>query len=103
MPYRVLAARSSFPQQTSAGRDQSIVGLKPGDYIMITVADNGKGIPENVRARVFDPYFTTKEGEGSGLGLAMVRGFTQEAGGAVTLGSVLGQGTAVHLYLPRAE
>jgi signal transduction histidine kinase len=85
------------------GRDQSIVGLKPGDYIMITVTDNGKGIPENVRARVFDPYFTTKEGEGSGLGLAMVRGFTQEAGGAVTLDSVLGQGTAVHLYLPRAE
>ncbi len=76
----------------------------PGDYVMISVADNGSGIAEEYLDRVFQPFFTTKEvGKGSGLGLSMVYGFVEQSGGFVAIDSEVGRGTDIRLYLPRAE
>ena len=76
--------------------------VKPGDYVMIAVSDNGTGMTPSVLAKAFDPFFTTKPiGQGTGLGLSMIYGFAQQSGGHVKLHSVPGQGTCVRLYLPR--
>ena len=72
------------------------------DYTMICVADTGSGMPPDVLARVFEPFYTTKPiGQGTGLGLSMIYGFAQQSGGHVRLHSQTGQGTEVSLYLPR--
>ncbi|HTH97095.1 MAG TPA: response regulator [Stellaceae bacterium] len=74
-----------------------------GDFVMVAVADTGIGMPEEVRTKVFEPFFTTKDvGRGSGLGLSMVYGFAKQSGGAVTVESEVGRGTAVRIFLPRA-
>jgi CheY-like chemotaxis protein len=74
------------------------------EYVVVTISDTGSGIPAQLLPRLFEPFFTTKEsGKGSGLGLSIVHGFTQQSGGTVTVNSVLGQGTTVSLYLPRKE
>ncbi len=78
--------------------------LKPGDYVMVAVSDNGTGMPATVLERVFEPFYTTKDvGKGSGLGLSMVFGFARQSGGQVLLDSVEGEGTTVRIYLPRTE
>jgi signal transduction histidine kinase len=75
----------------------------PGDYVMVRVSDTGSGMTDDVLAKAFEPFFTTKEvGKGSGLGLSQVLGFAKQSGGGVRIHSVLGQGTAVEVYLPRA-
>ncbi|MBM6583160.1 response regulator [Microvirga sp. BT689] len=80
-----------------------ITDLTSGDYVVISVADSGSGIPPEVLARVLEPFFTTKEvGKGTGLGLPMVYGLAQQSGGTVTIHSTLGVGTTVELYLARA-
>jgi PAS domain S-box-containing protein len=80
-----------------------ITDLSGGDYVVISVADSGSGIPPEVLARVLEPFFTTKEvGKGTGLGLPMVYGLAQQSGGTVTIHSTLGVGTTVELYLSRA-
>jgi PAS domain S-box-containing protein len=79
-----------------------IVDLSPGDYVVISVADTGSGIPPDILARVLEPFFTTKEvGKGTGLGLPMVYGLAQQSGGTVTINSTVGVGTVVELYLSR--
>lgn len=75
-----------------------------GDFVAVTIADTGAGIPDEILPRVFDPFFTTKGGKkDSGLGLSQVHGFAHQSGGTVTIESKLGQGTRVTLYLPRAK
>lgn len=79
-------------------------GALPGSYGCLTVRDNGIGMEERVRARAFEPFFTTKPpGEGSGLGMAMIYGLTQQHGGFVELDSEPGRGTTVRVYLPLAR
>jgi len=70
----------------------------------VAIADNGCGIVQKNLDRVFDPFFTTKEvGSGTGMGLSMAYGVVDSLGGAITLDSVEGKGTTVHLYLPTAD
>jgi CheY-like chemotaxis protein len=79
-------------------------GVRPGPFLRLTVSDNGHGVAPELLERIFDPYFTTKEKDGgSGLGLAMVRGIVKRCGGAVAVESEVGQGTSVHVYLPRVN
>ena len=76
---------------------------QPGDYVAISVADRGTGIPADIIDKVFDPFFTTKEvGRGSGLGLSQVLGVAQQLGGGVRIDSAPGEGTTVTVFLPRA-
>ncbi|HZD53487.1 MAG TPA: response regulator, partial [Woeseiaceae bacterium] len=72
-------------------------------YVIVSVSDNGIGMAPEVRERATEPFFSTKEGAGSGLGLSMAYGFCQQSGGYLDIDSSLGQGTTVSLYLPRAE
>ncbi len=76
--------------------------LNCGDYVHIRVDDTGTGMAKDTIEKAFEPFFTTKfSGQGTGLGLAMVYGFTQQSNGHVTIESVLGEGAAINLYLPR--
>ncbi|MGH8176270.1 MAG: PAS domain-containing protein [Steroidobacter sp.] len=76
--------------------------IEPGEFICISVTDSGVGMEPEVLKRVFEPFFTTKEsGKGSGLGLAMVHGFAEQAGGLATIASQPGRGTTVQVLLPR--
>jgi PAS domain S-box-containing protein len=84
-----------------AGRHE---GLKPGQYVMVSVSDTGVGMTPEVLAKAYDPFFTTKAvGEGTGLGLSMVHGFVNQTGGHIRIHSQPGLGTSVKLYLPVAE
>jgi PAS domain S-box-containing protein len=75
--------------------------LPPGSYVSISTTDSGTGISPEILSRIFDPFFTTKKlGEGTGLGLSMIYGFTQLSGGQVRVHSSLGVGTTVTLYFP---
>ncbi len=76
--------------------------LAPGDYVVVSVTDNGEGMSPEVLAKVFEPFFTTKDvGKGTGLGLSTVYGFAKQSDGHVTIYSEPGQGTCINLYLPR--
>jgi PAS domain S-box-containing protein len=78
--------------------------ITPGRYASITVSDTGTGMPKDILARVCEPFFTTKEvGKGSGLGLSQVYGFARQSGGHISIQSIVGEGTAVCLYLPWTE
>ena len=77
------------------------VNLDNGRFVNISVTDTGCGMSEEVKSRASEPFFTTKGvGEGSGLGLSMICGFTMQSGGGMSIDSQLGQGTTVKLYLP---
>jgi signal transduction histidine kinase/ActR/RegA family two-component response regulator len=77
-------------------------GLKPGDYVRISVADTGCGMSPQVMERAFEPFFTTKPvGKGTGLGLSQIFGFVRQSMGDVRIASELGKGTNISLFLPR--
>jgi signal transduction histidine kinase len=79
------------------------VGLGPGDYVVLTVADSGCGISAELLEQVMEPFFTTKDvGKGTGLGLSMVYGFAKQSGGAFRIESEVGIGTRAEIWLPRA-
>ena len=75
----------------------------PGDFVRLSVADTGCGMPREILARVLEPFFTTKDvGKGSGLGLPQVYGFAQQCRGHLQIDSTVGTGTTVTLVLPRS-
>jgi PAS domain S-box-containing protein len=76
--------------------------LPKGDYVKITVSDQGIGIPHNYLGKIFDPYFTTKQ-KGSGLGLATSYSIIRNHGGNITVESKIGAGTSFHVYLPAIQ
>jgi two-component system, cell cycle sensor histidine kinase and response regulator CckA len=93
-------ARDAMP----GGGTLSIAVSGVEDGVRVTVADDGVGMPPEVRERAFEPFFTTKEaGEGTGLGLATVHGIVTESGGTVEIDSEPGRGTVVTIFLPEAE
>jgi signal transduction histidine kinase/CheY-like chemotaxis protein len=94
-----IHARHRFAQP-----EASSPGPTSGEYVMVSVEDNGTGMDKETMAHACEPFFTLKEaGRGSGLGLSMVDGFAAQSGGSMTITSVLGEGTRVDLWLPRAE
>ena len=95
--FRLVARNTRCGGETASG------GLV-GEFVAITLTDTGTGMPAEVMARAFEPYFTTKPaGLGSGLGLSQVYGFACQSGGSAVLGGAPGEGTAITLFLPRAD
>jgi len=75
--------------------------VNPGPFVELTVSDSGQGVDAATMARIFEPYFTTKEfGKGTGLGLAVVHGIAHDCGGLVKLESEVGKGSSFHVYFP---
>jgi signal transduction histidine kinase/FixJ family two-component response regulator/uncharacterized protein YbgA (DUF1722 family) len=85
-------------------RSLQLSNITPGNYAQLTFKDTGIGIPAEVRSRIFEPFFTTKkQGEGTGMGLAVVYGIIQTLGGSIDLETEVGVGTLVRVLLPLSE
>jgi two-component system cell cycle sensor histidine kinase/response regulator CckA len=107
-----LNARDAMPgggrislstEDVTLERDNPL-GLEPGEYVSLAVADNGSGIAPDVLPHIFEPFFTTKEvGRGTGLGLSMVEGIVKQSGGTTAVESELLRGSTFTVYLPRAR
>jgi CheY-like chemotaxis protein len=93
----ITTANASVSDQEVPG------GVSAGEYVLVSVSDQGSGMTPEVIAKAFDPFFTTKGvGRGSGLGLSQVYGFVKSAAGHVRIVSEDGKGTTIRLYLPKS-
>ena len=83
---------------------RDVMYLPPGQYNLVTFADDGVGMEPNIVGRIFEPFFTTKKiGEGTGLGLAAAHAIVKSCGGEITVSSQLGHGTTFYIYLPSVK
>lgn len=95
----IETANSQISDDYARGHDD----VAPGQYVLVSVSDDGIGMDAETAARAIDPFFTTKDiGKGSGLGLSMVFGFVKQSNGHLTIYSEPGEGTSIKLYFPRA-
>jgi CheY-like chemotaxis protein len=111
----ILNSRDAMPQGGKVTLESANIGLShptrvhydiipPGDYVMLTVSDEGLGMDETVLAHLFEPFFTTKEeGRGTGLGLSTVYGIVKQSSGHIEVRSVVGEGTVFKVYFPVAK
>jgi len=111
----MVNARDAMPRGGKIIVKTTVVDIKPGmvnipvyilpaEYVVLSIADTGIGIPENIVNKIFEPFFTTKErGKGTGLGLSMVYGAIKEHKGYITVQSELGIGTGFTVYLPASH
>jgi CheY-like chemotaxis protein len=102
MPGGGVLTISAAPELVAEGADHPAC-LAAGAYVRIDVADNGAGMDEATLARVIEPFYTTKPvGKGTGLGLPLVKGFTEQSGGGMAIQSAVGVGTTVSMWLRQA-
>ncbi|HET6574934.1 MAG TPA: PAS domain S-box protein [Fimbriiglobus sp.] len=95
----IRAATAQLSEEEAANRADA----RPGTFVRLTVSDTGNGMTPEVRARIFEPFYTTKPvGQGTGLGLPMVHGIVQQHSGWVECETAPGRGTRFDLYLPRS-
>ena len=96
----VALSETSFDAKMAA----QFLDIRPGTYVRLSVTDSGQGIPPEIMARIFEPFFTTKkQGEGTGMGLAVVHGIVKSHSGAIAVTSEVGKGTEFVVYLPRVS
>lgn len=94
-----LAIRTSNESIDEAGA--VLVKIEAGDYVLLSITDTGCGIDDAIKEKIFDPFFSTKGEQGTGLGLSQVYGFVERSGGVINVYSERGHGTQFMIYLPR--
>jgi two-component system cell cycle sensor histidine kinase/response regulator CckA len=96
-----LTVKTANVGAEAAGR-LAYKGMPASDYVQIEITDTGTGIPADIRGKIFEPFFSTKEvGKGTGLGLSTVYGIVKQTGGFIYVDSEPGRGTSFHIFLPR--
>lgn len=97
----VIATATTNLDESAVDR---LEGVDPGQFVQISITDNGIGMTDEIKKKIFDPFFTTKESSrGTGLGLATVFEIIKDHNGHITLDSTLGQGTTINLFLPAID